>query len=108
MPTPDPIAPERMEELMGGVVPEGEREALVQGLVRELRAEAPVAPAPLRERVRTLAEQPARPPPGRLAAAHGPGAGLRAGGCRRVRARRSSCAAAASAAQFLSRRESLK
>ena len=61
MPTPDPIAPERMEALMGGVVPEGEREALVQGLVRELRAEAPVAPAPLRERVRTLAEQPARP-----------------------------------------------
>jgi Domain of unknown function (DUF4349) len=60
MPTPDPIAPDRLEELMGGVVPEGEREALVQGLVRELRTGAPVAPAPLRERVRTLAEQPAR------------------------------------------------
>jgi hypothetical protein len=56
----DQIAPERLEELLGGAVPEGEREALVQGLVRELRAEAPVAPAPLRARVRELAEQPPR------------------------------------------------
>ena len=46
MPAPDPIAPERIEELLGGAVPEGEGEALVQGLVRELRADAPVAPAP--------------------------------------------------------------
>lgn len=60
MRTPDQIAPDRLEELLGGVVPEGEREALVQGFVRELRAGAPVAPAPLRVRVRELAEQPVR------------------------------------------------
>jgi Domain of unknown function (DUF4349) len=60
MPTPEPIAPDRVEELLGGAVPEGEREALVQGLVRELRTGAPVAPAPLREQVRTLADRPAR------------------------------------------------
>ncbi len=60
MPTPDQIAPDRLEELLGGAVPEGEREALVQGLVRELRAGAPVAPGPLRVRVRELAEQPVR------------------------------------------------
>jgi hypothetical protein len=58
MPTSEPIAPDRLEELLGGAVPEGEREALVQGLVRELRTEAPAAPAPLRQRVRALAEQP--------------------------------------------------
>jgi hypothetical protein len=60
MRTPDQIAPDRVEELLGGAVPEGEREALVQGLVRELRAGAPIAPAPLRVRVRELAEQPVR------------------------------------------------
>ena len=55
MPVSDPIAPDRLEELLGGAVPEGEREALVQGLVRELRAGAPTAPAPLRSRVNALA-----------------------------------------------------
>jgi hypothetical protein len=60
MRAPDQIAPDRLEELLGGAVPEGEREALVQGLVRELRAEAPATPAPLRARVRELAEQPVR------------------------------------------------
>jgi hypothetical protein len=60
MPTSEPIAPDRLEDLLGGAVPEGEREALVQGLVRELRTEAPVASAPLRQRVRTLADRPAR------------------------------------------------
>lgn len=60
MPVSDPIAPDRLEELLGGAVPEGEREALVQGLVRELRAGAPTAPAPLRSRVHALAEQPPR------------------------------------------------
>jgi hypothetical protein len=59
MPTHDPIAPDRLEELLGGAVPEGEREALVQGLVRELRAEAPVARPLLRERVRNLVDRPA-------------------------------------------------
>lgn len=60
MPVSDPIAPDRLEELLGGAVPEGEREALVQGLVRELRAGAPAAPASVRARVHELAEQPAR------------------------------------------------
>jgi Domain of unknown function (DUF4349) len=60
MPSPDLIAPDRLEELLGGALPEAEREARVQGLVRELRADAPAAPAPLRARVRALGEQPAR------------------------------------------------
>jgi Domain of unknown function (DUF4349) len=60
MPTRDPIAPDRLEELLGGAVPEGEREAFVQGLVRELRTEAPVARPLLRERVRNLVDQPER------------------------------------------------
>jgi hypothetical protein len=59
MPTTDPIAPDRLEELLGGALPEAEREARLQGLVRELRAEAPAAPAPLRARVRALEKQPA-------------------------------------------------
>ncbi len=62
MPTTDPLAPDRLEELLGGAVPEGEREALVQGLVRELRAGATAAPAPLRARVGELSEQPVRRP----------------------------------------------
>ena len=37
MPSPDLIAPGRLEELMGGAVPEGAHEARVQGLARELR-----------------------------------------------------------------------
>lgn len=57
MRAPDQIAPDRLEELLGGAVPEGEREALVQGLVRELRAEAPATPAPLRARIHELAQQ---------------------------------------------------
>jgi Domain of unknown function (DUF4349) len=60
MPSPDPIAPDRLEELLGGALPEAEREARLQGLVRELRADAPAAPEPLRARVRALGEQPAR------------------------------------------------
>jgi hypothetical protein len=60
MPSPDLIAPDRLEELLGGALPEAEHEARLQGLVRELRADAPVAPAPLRARVRALEEQPAR------------------------------------------------
>jgi Domain of unknown function (DUF4349) len=59
MPSPDLIAPDRLEELLGGALPEAEREARLQGLVRELRAGAPAAPAPLRARVRALEEQPA-------------------------------------------------
>jgi Domain of unknown function (DUF4349) len=57
---PDLIAPERVEELLGGALPEGEREARLQGLVREVRAEAPAAPEALRERVLTRAATPPR------------------------------------------------
>jgi Domain of unknown function (DUF4349) len=60
MPGPDLIAPDRLEELLGGALPEGEREARLQGLVRELRAEAPPAPPTLVERVREIGKQPPR------------------------------------------------
>jgi Domain of unknown function (DUF4349) len=60
MHSPDLIAPDRLEELLGGALPEAEREARLQGLARELRADAPAAPASLRARVRALEEQPAR------------------------------------------------
>jgi len=60
MPAPDLIAPDRLEELLGGALPEGEREARLQGLVRELRAEAPPAPPPLLERVREIGQEPPR------------------------------------------------
>jgi Domain of unknown function (DUF4349) len=60
MPSPDPIAPDRLEELLGGALPEAEREARLQGLLRELRADAPAAPASLRARVRALEDRPAR------------------------------------------------
>ena len=83
MPSPDLIAPDRLEELLGGALPEAEREARLQGLVRELRADAPAAPAPLRARVRALEEQPARR------------AGPSRGGARRSRSPSSSLALAA-------------
>jgi Domain of unknown function (DUF4349) len=60
MPSPDLIAPDRLEELLGGALPEGEREARLQGLVRELRVDAPPAPPTLLERVREIGEQPPR------------------------------------------------
>ena len=60
MPSPDLIAPDRLEELLGGALPDAEGEARLQGLVRELRAGAPAAPAPLRAQVRAFEEQPAR------------------------------------------------
>jgi ferric-dicitrate binding protein FerR (iron transport regulator) len=60
MPSPDLIAPDRLEELLGGAFPEGEQEARLQGLARELRAEAPPAPPTLLERVREIGEQPPR------------------------------------------------
>jgi Domain of unknown function (DUF4349) len=58
---PDLVAPERVEELLGGALPEGEREARLQGLVRELRADVP-APEALRERVLTLEPNSPRGP----------------------------------------------
>jgi len=60
MPSPELIAPDRLEELLGGALPEGEQEARLQGLARELRAEAPPAPPTLLERVREIGEQPPR------------------------------------------------
>lgn len=54
------IAPGRMDSLLAGDPPESVREAVVQGLVRELRASAPAAPARLRERV--LVERVPAPP----------------------------------------------
>jgi hypothetical protein len=65
MPSPDLIAPDRLEELLGGALPEGEQEARLQGLVRELRAEAPPAPPTLLERVREIGLEP--PPRRRVA-----------------------------------------
>jgi Domain of unknown function (DUF4349) len=65
----DLIAPDRLDSLLAGDPPESVREAVVQGLVRELRASAPPAPASLRERV--LVERlpvPRRVPRGRLVA----------------------------------------
>jgi hypothetical protein len=60
MPSPDLIAPDRVEELLGGAVPEGEDEARVQGLVRELRLGGAPAPAPLRARVAALGDETPR------------------------------------------------
>jgi len=45
---------ERIEGLLRGVPPESEREAHIEGLIRELRTSAPSAPRELRERVRGL------------------------------------------------------
>jgi len=56
MSSPDLIAPDRLESLLAGDPPESVCEAVVQGLVRELRAGAPAAPSSIRARV--LAERP--------------------------------------------------
>ncbi len=48
MSTTDSLAPDRVERLLAGAAPEGEREALLAGLVRELRA----APAAQSEQLR--------------------------------------------------------
>jgi hypothetical protein len=45
---------ERIEGLLRGLPPESEREAQIEGLIRELRVSAPVAPRDVRERVRSL------------------------------------------------------
>jgi hypothetical protein len=50
---------ERIEGLLRGVPPESEREAHLEGLIRQLRTSAPAAPRELRERVRGL--KPAEP-----------------------------------------------
>ena len=44
MSTPSSIAPDRLEELLAGALPEREAEARLQGLVRALRSDAPRRP----------------------------------------------------------------
>jgi hypothetical protein len=58
MPSPDLIAPARLEELLGGAFPETDREARVERLVRELRSSTAPAPEALRQRVQTLVAAP--------------------------------------------------
>ena len=48
------IEPARLERLLAGFAPETAQEAILQGLVRELRAGMSEAPLALRERVRAL------------------------------------------------------
>src|SRR5215218_8225536 len=60
MRSPDHTDAARIEGLLRGLPPETEREARLEGMLRELRAGVPTAPADVRERVRTLRE-PARP-----------------------------------------------
>ena len=60
MRSPDHTDVARIEGLLRGLPPETEREARLEGMLRELRAGAPTAPADVREQVRTLRE-PARP-----------------------------------------------
>jgi Domain of unknown function (DUF4349) len=54
------IVPGRLEELLGGALPETESEAHVQGLARELRASTLSVSAPLRGRVESLGTAPRR------------------------------------------------
>ncbi|HSJ92485.1 MAG TPA: hypothetical protein VK896_00505, partial [Gaiellaceae bacterium] len=61
MPTPETLAAERVERLVAGDLPETAREALVAGLVRELRAAPAEPPEALRARVTAL-RAPARRP----------------------------------------------
>jgi len=56
MRSPDSTDVDRIEGLLRGVPPESEREAHIEGLIRELRTDVPAAPRELRERVRGLRE----------------------------------------------------
>jgi hypothetical protein len=58
MQSPELIVPGRLEELLGGALPETESEAHVQGLARELRASTLSVSAPLRGRVESLGTAP--------------------------------------------------
>jgi hypothetical protein len=60
MQSPELIVPGRLEELLGGALPETEGEAHVQGLARELRASTLSVSAPLRGRVESLGTAPRR------------------------------------------------
>ena len=61
MPTPETLATERVERLVAGDVPETSREALVAGLVRELRSAPAEPPGELRARVAALRAPAGRP-----------------------------------------------
>jgi hypothetical protein len=61
MPSPDLIEPTRLERLLAGDPPEGEREAALEGLIRQLRADAHPSPPALRDRVRAIREPVTRP-----------------------------------------------
>jgi hypothetical protein len=56
MPSPDLMDPTRLERLLAGDPPEGEREAALEGLIRQLRAEARSAPPILHQRIRAIGE----------------------------------------------------
>jgi hypothetical protein len=56
MRSPDRTDAHRVDALLAGAPPESEREARLEGLIRELRAAAPPAPPIVREHVRTLRE----------------------------------------------------
>jgi hypothetical protein len=60
MRSPD-IEPARLERLLAGFAPETAQEAILQGLVRELRGGMAEAPLVLRERVRMICEPSPRP-----------------------------------------------
>ncbi|MDX6423231.1 MAG: hypothetical protein QOI67_702 [Gaiellaceae bacterium] len=60
MRSPDATDVERIEGLLRGMPPETEREAHLEGMIRELRSVSPRASHELRERVRTLREPEVR------------------------------------------------
>ena len=60
MPSPE-LVPNRLEDLLGGALPETDREARLEGLVRELRVGSVSASAALRSRVERLSTTPREP-----------------------------------------------
>ncbi len=60
MRSPDLTDVDRIERLLRGIPPESEREAQLEGLIRQLRGFDAEAPRALRERVRALEERPRR------------------------------------------------
>jgi hypothetical protein len=61
MRSPDATDVERIEGLLRGMPPETEREAHLEGMIRELRTASPRASRDVRERVRTLREPEPEP-----------------------------------------------
>jgi hypothetical protein len=60
MRSPDLTDVDRIERLLRGIPPESEREAQLEGLIRQLRGLEAEAPRAVRERVRSLEEAPRR------------------------------------------------